>query len=151
MDEAYEQIHQLRALAMRVAALEDNVAYLEQWCEEQQDTLDRTAGPVGYDYEAGGEITLPARAPLRIVDLRDCDGTAGDEDDDADAIVAFVETDHDRRVDQIRVRLNGIRTRLAASLAPASEAPAARPRRPAAPRTKAGQNVSAKPAGRTAP
>jgi hypothetical protein len=151
MDEAYEQNHQLRALAMRVAALEDNVAYLEHWCEEQQDTLDRTAGPIGYDYETGGEITLPARALLRIVDLRDSDGTAGGDDDDTDAIVAFVETDHERRVHQIRVRLNGIRTRLAASLAPGPEAPAERPRRSPAPRTKAGQNVSAKPAGRTAP
>jgi hypothetical protein len=151
MDEAYEQNHQLRALAMRVAALEDNVAYLEQWCEEQQDTLDRAAGPIGYDYESGGEIGLPPRALLRIVDLRDSGGAAADNDDDAEAIVAFVDTDHERRVHQIRVRLHGIRSRLAASLAPAPEAPAERPRRPGAPRTKAGQNVSAKPAGRTAP
>lgn len=81
MDEAYEQINQLRALAMRVAALEDNVAYLEKWCEEQQDTLDRAAGPIGYDHEADGEIALPTRALLRIVDLRDSD--APDDGDDA--------------------------------------------------------------------
>ena len=124
MDEAYEQIHQLRALAMRVAALEDNVAYLEKWCEEQQDTLDRAAGPVAYDYEGAGETGLTPRALLRIVDLRDGALSAGDDDDGADTIVAFVETDHDRRVQQVRGRLNRIRTRL---------------------------SLSAKPAGRTAP
>jgi hypothetical protein len=122
MDEAYEQIHQLRALAMRVAALEDNVAYLEKWCEEQQDTLDRAAGPIAYDYEGASEIALPPRAVLRIVDLRD--GETSD-DEDGDTIVAFVETDHDRRVHQIRSSLNRIRTRLT--------------------------TLSAKPAGRTAP
>jgi hypothetical protein len=77
MDEAYEQINQLRALAMRVAALEDNVAYLEKWCEEQQDALDRSAGAVAYDYETVSEGA--PRALLRIVDLRESDG--GDEDD----------------------------------------------------------------------
>ena len=123
MDEAYEQIHQLRALAMRVAALEDNVAYLEKWCEEQQDTLDRAAGPIAYDYEDAGENGLPPRALLRIVDLRD-GGPSGGDDDDDDTIVAYVETDHDRRVQQIRLRLSRIRTRL---------------------------SLSAKPAGRTAP
>jgi len=127
MDEAYEQIHQIRALAMRVAALEDNVAYLEKWCEEQQDSLDRAAGPVAYDYETGDEGA--PRALLRIVDLRESD--EDDADDGDGTIVAFVETDHDRSVHQIRVRLNRIRTRLAASLAPG--------------------DVSAKPAGRTAP
>ena len=45
---------------MRVAALEDNVAFLEEWCEEQQDTLDRAAGPIGYDYEI--EPAEPHRA-----------------------------------------------------------------------------------------
>jgi hypothetical protein len=149
MDEAYEQNYQLRALAMRVAALEDNVAYLERWCEEQQDTLDRAAGPIGYDYEVESGVTLPPRAALRVVDLRDSD--AFDVDDDEAAIVAFVETDDDRRAHQIRVRLNSIRTRLAASLAPGPEIPAERPRRPVAPRTRAGHDVSAKPAGRTAP
>ena len=51
MEDTYEQAHQLRALAMRVAALEDNVAFIERWCEEQQDTLDRAFGSVAYDYE----------------------------------------------------------------------------------------------------
>ena len=31
----------LRELVLRVAALEENVAFLEVWCEEQQDALDR--------------------------------------------------------------------------------------------------------------
>jgi len=129
MDEIYEQGHQLRALAMRVAALEDNVAFLEEWCEEQQDTLDKAVGPVGYDYEDEAAAALPPRTLLRVVDLRESDDAV--EDDDADSIVAFVETGHDHSVHQIRTRLNRIRTRLAASLAP--------------------DDVSAKPAGRTAP
>lgn len=146
MDEIYEQGHQLRALAMRVAALEDNVAFLEEWCEEQQDTLDKAVGPVGYDYEDEAAAALPPRTLLRVVDVRDFDEV---EDDDADSVVAFVETEHDRKVRQIRAQLNRLRTRLAASLAPSGEAPAER--RPAPPRNQPGQNLSARPAGRTAP
>ncbi|HVW33787.1 MAG TPA: hypothetical protein VHL53_14715, partial [Acidimicrobiia bacterium] len=73
MEEIYEQEHRLRALAMRVAALEDNVAFLEEWCEEQQDVLDRSAGPVAYDYEIEPDPEQPAsaRAILRVVDLRE--------------------------------------------------------------------------------
>ena len=37
MSDCCEQSLELRALAMRVAALEDNVAFLEQWCEAQFD------------------------------------------------------------------------------------------------------------------
>lgn len=119
MDESYEQGHQLRALAMRVAALEDNVAFLEGWCEEQQDALDRTVGSVAYDYEVATETEPepPPRALLRVVDLRDVAGPA-DDDSEPDAIVALVETDHDRRVHQLRLQLNRLRTRLAATLAP---------------------------------
>jgi hypothetical protein len=124
MEDTYEQTHQLRALAMRVAALEDNVAFMERWCEEQQDTLDRAFGSVAYDYEV--EDPEPIRPTLlRVVDLRD----AGDglEAGDDDTIVAVIGTDRDRALQQVRVQLNRLRSRLAASLAPADVAPSARP------------------------
>jgi uncharacterized protein YceH (UPF0502 family) len=143
MEDCYEHGHELRALAMRVAALEDNVAFLEQWCEEQQDTLDRTAGPIGYDYERE-----PGPRKLRVVDLRD-GGEAGDDDAEAgevDTIVAVVETEHDHLVGQIQARLNRLRTRLALSVAPPAEPPAV----PPAPRPSP-RRLSAKQAGRTAP
>jgi hypothetical protein len=70
MDDSYEHGHQLRALAMRVAALEENVAFLEEWCEEQQDALDRAVGPVAYNYDVETESAPPPRALLRVVDLR---------------------------------------------------------------------------------
>lgn len=130
MEDTYEQAHQLRALAMRVAALEDNVAFIERWCEEQQDTLDRAFGSVAYDYEL--EDSEPARPTLlRVVDLRDTEG--GVEVGDDDAIVAVIGTDQDRALQLVRVQLNRLRSRLAASLAPADA------------------NLSARPAGRTAP
>jgi hypothetical protein len=139
MDSSYEQEHQLRALAMRVAALEDNVAFLEEWCEEQQDALDRAVGPASYNYDLETDPEPPPRALLRVVDLREVSGAADDEeDDDGDgAIVAVVETEHDRRVRQLRRQLNRLRSRLAETLAPPGEE---LPRR-----------VSAKQAGRTAP
>jgi hypothetical protein len=116
---------------MRVAALEDNVAFLERWCEEQQDALDRAVGSVGFDYEIDRE--LPPPTLLRIVDLRD---NAGDDDEDGDTgtIVAVVDTDNDHALRVLRAQLNRLRIRLAASLAPADL-----------------PDVSAKPAGRTAP
>ena len=130
MQESLEQGQQLRALAMRVAALEDNVAFLERWCEEQQDALDRVAGSVAYDYELDPE--LPPPTLLRIVDLRD---EAGDDGDgDTGTIVAVVDPEHDHALRVLRSQLNRLRVRLAASLAPADLA-----------------DVSAKPAGRTAP
>ncbi|MEW6475287.1 MAG: hypothetical protein AB1679_23775 [Actinomycetota bacterium] len=149
MDESYEQGHQLRALAMRVAALEDNVAFLEEWCEEQQDALDRAVGPVAYDYETGAEP--PRRTVLRVVDLRDLAESEDEDGSDPDTgtIIALVETDHDRKVRQLRSQLNRLRTRLAATLAPSSEEPPVERRRE--PRSNPGPNLSAKPAGRTAP
>ena len=139
MDESNEQGHLLRALAMRVAALEDNVAFLEEWCEEQQDALDRVVGPVSYNYEVETDPEPPPRALLRVVDLREI--SAGDDEEEAaDAIVALVETDYDRRVRQLQRQLNRLRSRLAQTLAPSGsgeELPARR--------------VSAKQAGRTAP
>lgn len=129
MEDTYEQAHQLRALAMRVAALEDNVAFIERWCEEQQDTLDRAFGSVAYGYEVDPDTPRPTL--LRVVDLRD----AGDGMDlgDDETIVAVIGTDQDRALQLVRAQLNRLRSRLAASLAPADG------------------NVSAKPAGRTAP
>jgi hypothetical protein len=105
---------------MRVAALEDNVAFLEEWCEEQQDVLDRAAGPVAYDYEIEPGEDPPGRVVLRVVDIRDevtgGDGEAGSEDGEAGPmIIAVVESDHDRRVRHIRARLERLRGRLKAS------------------------------------
>jgi hypothetical protein len=133
MQDSQEQGQQLRALAMRVSALEDNVAFIEQWCEEQQDALDRAIGSVAYAYEVDIEPELPPPTLLRVVDLRE-----GLEDDpeggDGGTIVAFVDPEHDRALRVLRAQLNRLRIRLAASLAPA-ELP----------------DVSARRAGRTAP
>ena len=146
MENANDHGYQLKVLAMRVAALEDNVAFLERWCEEQQDTLDRTLGPIGYDYERESE----PRKILRVVDLRDV-VDEDDEDnagaDDVETIVAVVATDHDRRIRAIHAKLNRLRSRIALTVAPPSEAP---PPSPPPPRS-AGGRVSAKPASRTAP
>ena len=172
MDDSNENDHQLRALAMRVAALEDNVAFLEQWCEEQQDTLDRAAGPIGYDYEFEPVAAPPPRTYLRVVDLRDGIASAYDADAtdaglpnagvtdnaplDAGAIVAVVETEYDRKLRQIRAQLNRIRTRLALSVAPPPQ-PQSDPVQSSGPvqsSTVSGPprgRVSARPAGRTAP
>src|SRR5581483_6859296 len=104
MSDCHEQDLELRALAMRVAALEDNVAFLERWCEEQQDVLDRVVGPLAYDYELAP--APPPRQMLRVVDLRDrAPGHAdrrGDERGphpsdgrvDVETVVAMVETEH---------------------------------------------------------
>ena len=80
----------LRELTLRVAALEDNVAFLEVWCEEQQDSLDRFGEPSWFLDE-----DEPPPVHLYVVDLRD--------DPETD------ETDHDRRVRQIRARLDDLR------------------------------------------
>ena len=150
---------------MRVAALEDNVAFLEQWCEEQQDALDRVAGSVAYDYEL--EPPPSPRQILRVVDLRD--GPVGDGDDEVEesrpdpsddprlldvAVVAVVETDHERRLRQIRAQMHRLRRRLALSVAPAeTPPPSPEPERRPVPRpgVPAVRPVSAKQAGRTAP
>ncbi|MGH8992282.1 MAG: hypothetical protein ACRDYV_06870 [Acidimicrobiia bacterium] len=83
----------MRELTLRVAALEDNVAFLEVWCEEQQDSLDRIGEPSWLMEES----EPPPR--LYVVDLRD--------DADSD------ESDHQRRVRQIRARLDHLRHGLA--------------------------------------
>ena len=115
MEETYEQAHQLRALARRVAALEDNVAFIERWCEEQQDTLDRAFGSVAYEYEL--EASGPARL-LRVVDLRDAEDDAMDVGP-GDTIVAVIGSDQDRALQLVRAQLNRLRSRQASSLAPA--------------------------------
>jgi hypothetical protein len=147
MENANDHGHQLRVLAMRVAALEDNVAFLERWCEEQQDALDRTLGPIGYDYERETE----PRQVLRVVDLRDTvdEGDEGDEHDagdDGDTIVAVVATEYDRRVRAIQAKLHRLRRRIALSVAPPAEVPS-----PPPPPRSSGRRVSVKPASRTAP
>lgn len=149
---------------MRVAALEDNVAFLEHWCEEQQDALDRVSGPLAYDYELAP--APPPRQILRVVDLRDGPRTDGDGDEpepdpsDAEAgaetVVAMVETEYDRRVRLIRAQLNRLRRRLALSVAPPTVPPAREPPEPdnrslPRPGVPTIRRVSAKPAGRTAP
>ena len=133
---------------MRVAALEDNVAFLEEWCEEQQDALDRAVGPKSYNYDVETDPEPPTRTLLRVVDLRDVSEAADDdEDDEAGAIVALVETEYDRTVRQLRRQLNRLRTRLAETLTPpAEELPA-----PPVERRREPRHVSAKQAGRTAP
>ena len=84
----------LRELALRVAALEDSVAFLEVWCEEQQDALDRVECWYYEDDE-------PAAVHLRVVDIRD-------EEEPAP------ETDHERRVRQLRTRISHLRHELIA-------------------------------------
>jgi len=81
----------IRELALRVAALEDGVEFLEVWCEEQQDSLDRFGEPYWFLDE---DAPQPVR--LYVVDLRD-DPEGADE------------SDHERRVRQIRARLDSLR------------------------------------------
>src|ERR1043166_2596747 len=106
MQDIHDQDRELRALAMRVAALEDNVAFLERWCEEQQDALDRAVGSVAYDYEVDAELTPPTL--LRVVGLRD-----DTDDEDDGAVVAFIDPDDDRTLRVLRAQLHRLRIRLA--------------------------------------
>lgn len=166
MSDCQEQNLELRALAMRVATLEDNVAFLEQWCEEQQDVLDRVVGPLAYDHELAP--APPPRQILRVVDLRDSapgdTNRHGDEpgadpsdgDVDVETVVAMVETEHDRRVRLVRAQLNRLRRRLLLSAAGAIGAPAPPSPEPESrpgprPGVPALRRVSARQAGRTAP
>ena len=72
MDHPTELVALLRQLAVRVAALEDHVRFLELWCEEQQDALDILAGP----WPWSGDDHPPVA--LRLVDRRA--GDAGGPD-----------------------------------------------------------------------
>jgi len=90
----------LRDLVERLAALEENVAFLELWCEEQQDALDRVGEPVFF-YEEPGEDEWPAQPVLRIVDLRDPPEPRP-------------ETEYDRRVRALRSQIHRLRNGLPA-------------------------------------
>ena len=83
----------LRELAARVAALEENVSFLEVWCEEQQDAIDRH-GDV-YFYPEDLEDSAPERAHLYVIDGED----AGEE----------LGSDYERRLRQLRGRLSDLR------------------------------------------
>lgn len=85
----------LRELAFRLAALEDNVSFLEMWCEEQQDALDRL-GELPWWFHDEIETSRPA---LYVVDLTEEEGE---------------ESEHQRRVRQIRARIDRLRHGLAA-------------------------------------
>jgi hypothetical protein len=98
MDERAQPDSVMWELSLRVAALEDNVAFLEVWCEEQQDALDRVGESVFW-WEEDDE---PEPVRLRIVDLRDEDG------DDSE------ETEYQRKVRQLRVRIGRLRRGLRA-------------------------------------
>jgi hypothetical protein len=65
MSEAMDQGSLLRELLLRVSALEENVSFLEVWCEEQQDTLDIVGAPA-WPSEDGAPVPR-----LYAVDVRD--------------------------------------------------------------------------------
>ncbi len=73
MSEAMDQRSLLQELLQRVAALEDNVDFLEMWCEQQQDALDVVGAP-GWPSEDG--VPVPR---LYAVDLREDVLTGGQE------------------------------------------------------------------------
>lgn len=99
MEDHQSEGYLLRDLAERIALLEDNVAFLELWCEEQQDALDRMGEPVFF-YDEEDDASGPA-VHLRIVDLRE-----PSED--------YEETDHDRKVRALRTRIHRLRNGLPA-------------------------------------
>lgn len=65
MSEAIEQRSLLQELLLRVAALEEGVAFLEVWCEEQQDAID-LIGPPAWPSENGAAVPR-----LYAIDVRD--------------------------------------------------------------------------------
>jgi hypothetical protein len=88
----------LGQLALRLAALEDNVAFLELWCEEQQDALDRV-GEAVYFYGLEEEYEdRPGRARLYVVEALAPDGPE--------------ESEHQRKVRQLRARISRLRNGL---------------------------------------
>lgn len=87
----------LHQLTDRLAALEDNVAFLEVWCEEQQDALDRVGETVTYWYF---EDDAPEPVRLRVVDLREGPDGGGDE------------SEHRRRTRLLRDRISDVRAGL---------------------------------------
>lgn len=95
-------------LLRRMSALEDNVAFLEVWCEEHQDVLDRIVGAPAAPFVLADEEPVGG-AHLRVVDLRDgAEPVASTEPE---------ETDHERRVRQLRARIRRVRNGLPAGSA----------------------------------
>jgi hypothetical protein len=89
----------LRDLAVRLAALEDNVAFLEVWCEEQQDVLDQVGQAVYfYGLEDDDEEDPPERARLYVVNVGDPEVPE--------------ESEHQRKVRQLRARIHRLRNGL---------------------------------------
>lgn len=68
MSEAMDQLSLLQELLMKVAMLEENVAFLELWCEEQQDALD-VVGPPSWSSEDG--VPIPRGYAVDVRDGRD--------------------------------------------------------------------------------
>jgi hypothetical protein len=65
MSEAIDQRSLLQELLLRVVALEETMAFLEVWCEEQQDALD-LVGASAWPFEDGSPVPR-----LHAVDVRD--------------------------------------------------------------------------------
>jgi hypothetical protein len=98
MNERADQ-EMLRDVLWRLAALEDTVTFLELWCEEQQDALDRVGEAPDFcdeDERRGAERT--ERAHLYVVDGHQ--PSVGEE------------TDSQRQLRQIRARLDRLRNRI---------------------------------------
>jgi hypothetical protein len=93
MNDQAEHGELLRDLVARVAALEENVAFLEVWCEEQQDALDRY-GDV-YFYPDDISDSGLERTHLYVIDGED----TGEE----------LDSDYERRLQQLRLRLSDVR------------------------------------------
>ena len=100
MEEQVGGGHLLRDLVERIAALEENVAFLELWCEEQQDALDRIGEPVFF-YEDDADGGWSDGPILRVVDLREPHEPRE-------------ETEHDRRVRALRSQIHRLRNGLPA-------------------------------------
>lgn len=98
MEDHLAEGYLLSDLAQRLAALEENVALLELWCEEQQDALDRVGEPVFF-YE---EDAAAPPVYLRVVDLRE-------------PVELREETEHDRTVRAMRSRIHRLRNGLPAT------------------------------------
>jgi hypothetical protein len=97
MNERADQ-EMLREVLWRLAALEDTVAFLELWCEEQQDALDRVGeAPDFYHDEECQGVERSERAHLYVVDGHQPVGE---------------ETDSQRQLRQIRARLDRLRNRM---------------------------------------
>jgi hypothetical protein len=101
-DRVDEQL--LAELLRRIGALEENVAFLEVWCEEHQDALDRVGETVFYVDQPLDGATGPGH--LRVVDLRDVE-----EFDESGPIE---ESDYERRVRRLRSRIRRARNGLPA-------------------------------------